>query len=100
VSLPQGLGLDVSTEGMSKVFADDANTAETFGYGLVNASLDYTARIHNATLRAFVSGQNLLDKDHIASVFINPLSDTPTSPLRYLEPGLPRSFNLGVTVTR
>lgn len=100
VSLPQGVGLDVSTEGMSKVFADDANTAETFGYGLVNASLDYTARLNGAKVRAFVSGHNLLDKEHVASVFINPIGDTPTGPRRYLEPGLPRSFNLGITVTR
>lgn len=100
LTLPKGLGLDVSTEGMTKVFADDANTAETFGYGLVNASIDYTMRSGGFGLRAFVSGRNLLDKDHIASVFINPISDTPTGPLRYLEPGLPREFNAGLTVTR
>jgi iron complex outermembrane receptor protein len=98
VTMPQGLGLDVSTEGMGQVHANDANTAGTFGYGLVHASIDYTTHVNGLQLRAFVSGHNLLDKEHIASVFINPISDTPGGPLRYLEPGLPRSWNLGLTV--
>ena len=100
LKLPRGVGLDVSTEGMSKVFANDANTTETFGYGLVHASLDYTVQTQSVGVRAFVSGRNLLDKEHVASVFINPISDVASGPLRYLEPGLPRQFNAGITLTR
>ena len=100
VELPRGLGVEVSTEGAGRYFADDANTARTFTYGLLHASLDYNARASRLGVRAFVSGRNLLDTKHIASVFINPLSDTPTGPLRFIEPGLPRQVVAGISLTR
>lgn len=99
MQLPRGFGAEVSTDGMDEYFADDANTAKTFAYGLVHASVDWTLASGARSVRAFVSGRNLLDKDHIASVFINPLNDpAPNGPLRYIEPGLPRQFNMGVTI--
>ena len=99
MELPRGFGAEVSTDGMSEYFADDANTVRTFAYGLVHASLDWKLQDGARSLRAFVSGRNLLDKDHIASVFINPSNDPPPNgPLRYIEPGLPRQFNMGVTI--
>lgn len=97
---PRGLGLNLSTEGLSRYFADDGNTVRTFGYGLVHASIDYTLHTPQLGLRAFVAGKNLLDKDHIASAFINPISDAPGGALRYIEPGLPRQFVAGVTFER
>ncbi len=99
MELPRGFGAELSTDGMNGYFADDANTAETFAYGLLHASLDWVLREGPRSLRAFVSGRNLLDKDHIASVFINPLNDPPPNgPLRYIEPGLPRQFSMGITI--
>jgi len=99
MELPRGFGAEVSTDGMNEYFADDANTAQTFVYGLVHASVDWKLHDGARSLRAFVAGRNLLDKDHIASVFINPLNDpAPNGPLRYIEPGLPRQFTLGFTV--
>ncbi len=100
LTLPRGFGASVSTEGLNRYFADDANTARTFAYGLVHASLDYAVRTPQMGLRAFIAGKNLLDKEHIASVFINPISDTSGGPLRYLEPGLPRQFVAGITLER
>ena len=99
VDMPRGFGVTVSSDGLGKYFADDANTLETFGYGLVHASLDYAARGDQLGFRAFVSGRNLLDKDHIASVFINPISDVANGPKRYIEPGLPRQFVAGASLT-
>ena len=99
MELPRGFGAEVSTDGMNEYFADDANTVETFVYGLVHASVDWKLNNGARALRAFVAGRNLLDKDHFASVFINPLNDpAPNGPLRYIEPGLPRQFTLGFTV--
>jgi iron complex outermembrane receptor protein len=99
MELPRGFGAEVSSDGMNEYFADDANTAKTFVYGLVHASVDWKINNGARSLRAFVAGRNLLDKDHIASVFINPLNDpAPNGPLRYIEPGLPRQFTLGFTV--
>lgn len=98
VDLPRGVGVTVSTEAVDRVFADDANTVRTSAYGLLHAALDYTVSGERLGFRAFVSGRNLLDTDHIASVFINPISDTPGGPLRYIEPGLPRQFVAGATL--
>ncbi len=105
IELPRGFAAELSTEGMSRMFADDANTARTFANGLVHASLDFTVRGGGYGLRAFVAGRNLFDKDRVESVFINPLRDPPQGSglpglLRYIEPGLPRQFTLGVTLDR
>ncbi len=99
MELPRGVGVTVSNEGLGEYFADDQNSVRTFKYGLLHASLDYAVRGESLGFRAFVSGRNLLDKDHFASVFINPLSDTPGGPLRYIEPGLPRQFVAGASLT-
>ena len=99
MEMPRGFGAELSTDGMTEYFADDANTVQTFAYGLVHASVDWTLASGARSVRAFVTGRNLLDKDHIASVYINPLNDPPvTGPLRFIEPGLPRNFTLGVSV--
>ena len=100
LGLPHGVGVNVSAEGLGKYFADDANTVEAASFALVNGSLDYTARTSGLEVRAFVSGRNLFDQKYAASVFINPLRDVPSGPLRYLEPGLPLQFVAGVSLTR
>jgi iron complex outermembrane receptor protein len=99
VELSRGFGAELSTDGMSEYYADDANTAKTFAYGLVHAAVDWTMTSGARSVRAFVTGRNLLDTDHIASVYINPLNDpAPNGPPRYIEPGLPRNFSLGFSV--
>jgi iron complex outermembrane recepter protein len=82
----------VAVNGNSGYFADDANTAKAAQYGLLNASLAWDHAFGASVLRAFVSGNNLLDKDHVASVFINGVNG------KYYEPGLPRNLNAGLSL--
>lgn len=91
--LPRGFSAEVGLHGSGKYFADDANTAQADAYGLLNATLDWAREAPRGSLRAFVSGNNLLDKKHVASVFINGLAG------RYYEPGLPLNVSGGLTVT-
>ncbi len=95
LGLPARLRLDTSVEGAGRYFADDRNSASaaTFGYGIWNASLSFEREIGAGSLSGFVSGTNLLDKTHIASVFINGING------RYYEPGLPRSVHAGLTLS-
>ena len=90
--LPQGFSAEVGVTGSSAYFADDANTAKTIAYGLVNATLDWAHELPRGSVRAFISGNNLLDKEHTASMFINGLAG------RYYEPGLPLNVSGGVTL--
>lgn len=90
--LPGGLSLRASVDGATDYFADDANRERTLSYGLLGAGLDWRGQWGGRGVRAFVSGENLLDKDHVASVFINGVSG------RYFEPGLPRNVSAGFTL--
>jgi iron complex outermembrane receptor protein len=92
--LAGGVSVRLGVEGASRYFAEDANTERTFGYGLLAAGLDWRGIVGGRTLRVFVTGDNLLDKTHVASVFINGVSG------RYFEPGLPRSVTAGLTLSR
>jgi len=98
--LPRGFGAEVSTDGLGRYFADDLNTASAPPYGVLHASLDWSLGGPQGSVRAFFAGRNLLDARHVGSVFINPLLDAPAGGLRYIEPGLPRQFAAGVTVSR
>ncbi len=91
--LPRGVAADVSVEGASRYFADDANAAATFGWGIVNAGLSAKRAIGDVELSAFLNGANLLDKTYVASVFINGVDG------QYYEAGMPRSFSLGLSVS-
>jgi iron complex outermembrane receptor protein len=97
-ALVAGVALDLSAESASRMWADDANTVSAPGYTTCNAALDWTRRTAGTVTRVFVAGRNLLDAETVSSVFINPISDSPGGPLRYLEPGLPRQWNAGVSV--
>lgn len=91
--LLQGFAVEIGVSGSGRYFADDANSAESGAYQLLNATLDWARETPRETVRAFISGSNLLDKPHVASVFINGLSG------RYYEPGLPVNVSGGLTVT-
>ncbi|MEY4069891.1 MAG: hypothetical protein RL721_505 [Candidatus Eisenbacteria bacterium] len=97
-ALVAGVALDLSAEGASRMWADDANTVSAPGHTMWNAALDWTRGTAGTVTRVFVAGRNLLDAETVSSVFINPISDSPGGPLRYLEPGLPRQWNAGVSV--
>ena len=88
---------ELSLNGNTKYFADDRNQIEVPQYGLLNATIGWNHAMSRATLHAFVSGDNLLDKDHVASAFINP-AISGSNPPEVFEPGLPRNFSAGLTV--
>lgn len=92
VKVAGGLSVRASLEGATRYYADDANSEPTLDYGLLGAGLDWRGEWAGRTLKAFVSGDNLLDKEYIASVFINGVSG------RYFEAGLPRSVAAGLTL--
>lgn len=89
---PHGVTTSVSVEGNSEYFVDDANTQKAFKYGLLNASIGYEHPTALGSVRAFVAGGNLLDKKHIASVFINGVSG------QFFEAGLPANVSAGVSL--
>jgi len=89
---PRDVTAAVAVNGNTAYYADDANTAKAEQYGLLGASLAWDHRFGTSVLRAFVSGNNLLDKDHIASVFINGVNG------QFYEPGLPRNINAGLSL--
>ena len=88
-----GLVAEVSAEHRGGYYADDANTAWAGACTLLGASLGYSWTLGTRTARAFVAGHNLADEDHVASVFINGVSG------QFYEPGLPRSWSAGLTLT-
>jgi iron complex outermembrane receptor protein len=88
---PRGFSPEIRVESVGSCYADDANTAKAPGYTIVGASLGYGAPIAGGTLRVYVAGDNLTDKAHVASVFINGTGG------RYYEPGLPRNWSAGLT---
>jgi iron complex outermembrane receptor protein len=89
---PGGFALTGTVESVDGYYADDANRARTLPYTLLGATASYTRVIGAGTLSAFVSGQNLADKPHVASVFINGTGG------RFYEPGLPRNVSGGITL--
>lgn len=91
-TLPVGVSLEVESETMGSYFADDANTARVSPYTLWNASVGYTHRMGERTLRGYVAGNNLGDRRHVSSVFINGING------EYFEPGLPRNWSAGLTL--
>ena len=85
-----GLSAQADVQSVGSVFVDDANTAEAPSYMIVNASLGYARKLGPTTLRAFVAGENLADRNYVASVFINGVAG------EYFEPGLPRNWSAGL----
>ncbi len=89
---PLGVSAEISTESVDAYFADDANTARTKPYTLLDATLGYSRAFGERSLRVYVAGHNLADRKYAASVFINGLNN------EFFEPGLPRNWSAGVTL--
>lgn len=98
---PFGLFVDLGLEHINSYYADDANTASVPSYVVVHASAGYGLRVGSVSTSAFLGVNNLMDQQHVASVFINPSvrsgGGTPITPA-YLEPGLPRNAFGGFTL--
>lgn len=94
------LALRIGVQGMSRYFADDANQVAVPAYHLVNVTLgadEPVALGGGLGLRGFVTINNLFDRAHLASAFLNP-DVVAGEPLAF-EPGMPRHLVVGLTLT-
>ncbi len=86
----------VSVEGnvasVGRYFADDGNGARVPAHTLLGATLGCERSLGALTLRGFVAGQNLADREQVASAFINGTGG------RFYEPGMPRTLSGGITL--
>lgn len=89
---PVGVSTEFRIETTGGYFANDANTAQAPAYTILGATIGYGRSVGDLSLRAFVSGDNLTDRSHVASVFINGVAD------QYFEPGMPRQWGTGLTL--
>ena len=92
------LGLEASIDLISRssMWANDTNSATATDYALapgfsqLNARVRQRYQIGTARVEAFVGIDNLTNKDTISSVIVN------QSAKQYFEPGLPRSWLVGI----
>jgi iron complex outermembrane receptor protein len=91
-ALAQGPGARLEWIERSGLWANDANTAYAGGGGVVNLRAWYGWRWGGLPLQAFGSIDNLLGRQYVGSVIVN------QAQVQYYEPGLPRSWMLGVRV--
>jgi iron complex outermembrane receptor protein len=91
-----GLEASIDMVYRSSMWANDANTTTNADYALapsytlLNARVRQRYQIGSARVEAFVGVDNLTNKDTVGSVIINQFSK------QYFEPGLPRSWVIGV----
>ena len=99
---PFGLTAEAGVEYVASYTADDAGTAEVPSFVVVNGGLSYSVSWSGSVAVLQIGVQNLFDEPFAASAYINPSSRTGPSgnpvPV-YLEPGLPRNFFGGVSVS-
>jgi iron complex outermembrane receptor protein len=79
---------------MSRVFANDANTAQADGYTLLGLSARFEQKAGVWTWRQFVRIDNLTDRKYVGSVIVNDGNN------RFFEPGLGRAVSVGVELSR
>ena len=96
----RGVGVQLGVQGASSYFADDANTVTVPGFATASAGLSYTAPVHASgiAVRGFLTVNNVFDRHHIASAFLNPdvVNGVPVA----FEPALPRNVVLSVSLSR
>jgi iron complex outermembrane receptor protein len=93
---PLGLEANLDVIHRSSMWANDANTTTSSDYALAHSYTVFNARVRqryqvgSARVEAFVGVDNLTNKDTVSSVIVNQSSK------QYFEPGLPRSWVVGV----
>lgn len=90
------LYIELSNQGVSGFFVDDANLTQVDAYSIFNSTIGMSKAYFftkNIGLKLFFAVNNLLDTKYTSSAFINP--DRKNGVLYYIEPGLPRNFHLG-----
>jgi iron complex outermembrane receptor protein len=91
--------LNLNMNGSGKYYADDANAIEIPSFTVFSASIGLTKEVPLAAgffVKGFFTVNNIYDKKYAASAFINP--GFINGEAIYLEPGLPRSIVLSLTV--
>lgn len=92
--------VELSLQGVGNYFVDDANSTTVPAYNLLNLTLGLAKPLRlaeNFSLSGFIGVYNLTDEKYISSAFINP--DIVNGEALYLEPGLPRNFVIGVSLS-
>ena len=92
------LRIRFGVESMSSFYADDANQVKVPSYRLANLTLgtdDPVSLGANLGIQAFLTVNNLFDRQYIASAFLNP--DVVAGEPVAFEPGLPRNVVVGVS---
>ena len=97
---PRGVAAQVGMQGTGGYWADDANTVRIAAAHILSASLraDRLLQLGDATVKAFVTVDNLTNRRWIGSAFLNPdvVNGTPLA----FEPGMPRTIMLSFSVSR
>ncbi len=89
-SAPLGWQGSLEWLGRSRLWANDANTADAAGHGLVNLKLRHRQVWMGATIEPYLALDNATDKRVIGSVIVNQSAN------RFYEPALPRHWVLGM----
>jgi len=97
---PLGLAAQVGVQGTGGYWADDANAVRVAEAHIVSASLraDRLVRVGDATVKGFLTIENLTDRRFIGSAFLNP--DIVNGKALAFEPGMPRTIILSFSVSR
>jgi iron complex outermembrane receptor protein len=77
----------------SPMFADDANTVWSSGYGVIGARIGATALFGQSWLRPVVGVENVFDRVYVPSLVLNSARG------RYYEPAPGRTVYAAVTIT-
>mgnify|MGYP003350818250 FL=1 len=86
-------GLEASLDWIarSRLWANDANTESAPGYGVVNARLKHRfVPTERLAVETYLGVDNLANRVTVGSVIVNQASR------QYYEPGMPRSWVLGL----
>ena len=86
---------EISIQGLSRYYADDANTLSVPAYNNLNTVIGINSIEiieDKLSVNGFFGVNNILDKSYAASAFINPDYDQAKLNPIFLEPGLPRNF--------
>jgi iron complex outermembrane recepter protein len=88
-----GIRTGMEWRAVSKVQANDLNSASAPGYGILAARLAFTQKVGGWTFREFARIDNLTSKSYIGSVIVNQAS------AQYFEPAPPRNWLLGIAAS-
>lgn len=98
--LARPFAAQVEMQAVGEYFVDDANRTTVPAYHVFNLTLRMKKPLRlseSLALGGFIGANNLTDERYAASAFINP--DVVRGVPVYLEPGLPRNFVIGMTIT-